>query len=224
MDASVTLSSPLMHIEGFLEAITTADRNGRIVINKKGPFTPRDFSQLARLRLICIVHILVFCILSHLVHYFAYYIILFCIFECIVNVLTSFIFTHHEFSHICSFSRDELIYAVPMCPTVNNLLKNLSMLTDTSLTCWSLRYAGQRLIDLLVPEVRWPHGPSPLQRYAGPSWSFPVADLVVLPRCRPRGPPPLQTSWSFPVADLVVLPRCRPRGPSPLQTSSASRA
>ncbi|XP_064636727.1 ATP-dependent DNA helicase DDX11-like [Lineus longissimus] len=32
----ITLSSPLMHIEGFLEALTNADKDGRIVINKQG--------------------------------------------------------------------------------------------------------------------------------------------------------------------------------------------
>ena len=35
-ESSPTPQSPLMHIESFLEALTNADRDGRIVINKQG--------------------------------------------------------------------------------------------------------------------------------------------------------------------------------------------
>jgi hypothetical protein len=35
----ITLSSPLMHIEGFLEALTNANKDGRIVINKQSQST-----------------------------------------------------------------------------------------------------------------------------------------------------------------------------------------
>ncbi len=31
-----SFSSPLMHIEGFLEALTNTNKDGRIVINKQG--------------------------------------------------------------------------------------------------------------------------------------------------------------------------------------------
>ena len=30
------MSSPLMHISGFLEALTNMDRDGRVVVNKQG--------------------------------------------------------------------------------------------------------------------------------------------------------------------------------------------
>ena len=38
-DKHSSMSSPLMHIEGFLSALTTADRDGRIVMNKQGTCT-----------------------------------------------------------------------------------------------------------------------------------------------------------------------------------------
>ena len=33
---SASTSSPLMHIEGLLEALTVADKDGRIVVDKQG--------------------------------------------------------------------------------------------------------------------------------------------------------------------------------------------
>ena len=33
---SAIMSSPLMHISGFLEALTNMDRDGRVVVNKQG--------------------------------------------------------------------------------------------------------------------------------------------------------------------------------------------
>lgn len=35
-ESQVAMSSPLMHIEGLLEALTNADKDGRIVVNKLG--------------------------------------------------------------------------------------------------------------------------------------------------------------------------------------------
>ena len=35
-DAAQSISSPLMHIEGFFEALTNTNIDGRIVINKQG--------------------------------------------------------------------------------------------------------------------------------------------------------------------------------------------
>jgi len=35
-DNQTSLASPLMHIEGFLEALTTADKDGRIFIDQQG--------------------------------------------------------------------------------------------------------------------------------------------------------------------------------------------
>jgi len=34
--SSSSTSSPLMHIEGLLEALTVADKDGRIVVDKQG--------------------------------------------------------------------------------------------------------------------------------------------------------------------------------------------
>ena len=40
-DLSYMMSSPLMHIESFLEALTNANKDGRIVINKQGNILTR---------------------------------------------------------------------------------------------------------------------------------------------------------------------------------------
>ncbi|KAL3881003.1 hypothetical protein ACJMK2_033204 [Sinanodonta woodiana] len=40
------ISSPLMHIEGFLQALTNADKDGRIVINKQGLFSKSSIKFL----------------------------------------------------------------------------------------------------------------------------------------------------------------------------------
>lgn len=38
-ESQVAMSSPLMHIEGLLEALTNANKDGRIVVNKLGWIT-----------------------------------------------------------------------------------------------------------------------------------------------------------------------------------------
>ncbi|KAK3592699.1 hypothetical protein CHS0354_037835 [Potamilus streckersoni] len=43
---AVVMSSPLMHIEGFLQALTNADKDGRIVINKQSLFSKSSIKFL----------------------------------------------------------------------------------------------------------------------------------------------------------------------------------
>ena len=60
-DGGVMMRSPLMHIEGFLEALTSANDDGRILVDKRG--------ELSRYTLINIAYNLSFHVCSSVLLY-----------------------------------------------------------------------------------------------------------------------------------------------------------